>query len=166
MTPAILLKSGVDARSLSAYSRGVMCDLLAKSGNPSALIASLGRSPAAQARAMFANLEKTGAKAGRDLYGPSGDKVIDTYEQSKTDGNTSGDIVQDMTDTIIAVGPERVSDHCADQRVRQVIDVSRGKLLNADAFVSAAKADPRMSKVLDELRNGCVHLVIPQRQRP
>lgn len=161
MKSEIGFKDGVRPESLLAHARAVVMDLLAGSGNPSALVTCLGRSTIAQARAMYANLERTGPEYQRKLYGPVGDRIVDAYERLKAARRTPEAIVFNMAAAIIREGAERVSDHCADPAEKTVADISRAGLVNADAFIAAAKADRRVSKVLDEPANGCVHLVIP-----
>lgn len=173
MTPSDIVVSfgpHADPKTLTPYALGVLKDALAASGNLTALITSLGRSPYRQALAMYENLEKPGGVAvQRKLYSTwdgeplPGQKVIDTYEQSKAAKNIAGDIICDMCDTILVTGPSSVSAHCANPAVKQVMDVDRAKLAHPDAFFAALKADGRISKVLDESANGCIHCEIPQK---
>lgn len=173
MSPSDIVISfvaGVDRLTLCDYATGVLCEALAASGNREVQIDSLGRTPAQQAFAMYKNLEKNGVANQRDLYSSHvtvpptplpGCRVIDVYEQAKADGHIPGDIVIAMTDEIVAIGPEHVSAHCADPKVKKVIDMYRAKFPAPNALIAALKRDPRVSKVLDEPYNGALHVEIP-----
>lgn len=166
----LIFATDVSHSELSDYGAGVLVENAASSANPVIQIDSLTRTPAQQALAMFHNLEAHGVANQRALYTnhhtvpPTplpGCKVIDTYEQSKRDGHPAGDIVQDMADTIVAIGPEHVSAHCGDPKKKEVIDVLRSKLKNPLDFIARLRSDKRVSKVLDESFNSCVHCEIP-----
>ena len=147
----------------TAYTDGVVIDILTASSNPSCVISSLMRSPEEQAEAMHTNCLEHGAAAQMTLYDPPGQAVIRVFVVDHDKSAT--DTLADMTAEIRKQGPYEVSHHCGDAALINVIDVSAApqKLRNAEAFVAACKADKRVSKVIDERKNnGCIHLEIPQ----
>ncbi len=161
MIPALLFKPEVDRRQLPDYAMGVLCELLAASNNPDAWVDSLGRTPAQQARAMFGNLERHGIPLQRKLYRAPGNAVIDVYQRGKSQQMTHAGILDEMEDEILRLGPEHVSEHCADPTLKTVIDIFRPKLKWPGEFIARAKSDPRVANVIDEAFNSCVHLVVP-----
>lgn len=158
----IVFKRPADEARVSALTRLVLADLLVASGNAAATITSVARTPADQARVMFENLERYGVKSQRDLYARTGDLIIEVYEQGTNAGNSPDLIRAAMTEKIIEVGPERVSRHCADHALLNVVDVARRPLKKRQAFIDAAKRDPRVSNVIDEPVQQCIHLEVPQ----
>ncbi len=161
MIPVLLFKLDVNRSGLPDYAAGVLRDLLAASSNPSALIDSLGRSPAGQARAMLHNLEAHGIPAQRRLYRAPGNAVIDVFQRGKSQDMTHAGILDEMEEEIVRLGPEHVSEHCADPALKTVIDLFRPKLKWPGEFIARAKSDPRVVNVIDEAFNSCVHLVVP-----
>lgn len=158
--------SGVDASEVSAYSQQILGNLLAVSNNSHGLVTSVTRDPYDQARVMHDNLIKNGVAYERALYTDHnghplpGCQVIDVFEACAR--LTAVDTIAEMRQKIIDLGPSTVSHHCADPALLNVIDVAMSSLANPHDFVAAAKMDKRVSKVLDEPSNHCIHLEIPQ----
>ncbi|MCC6612866.1 MAG: transglycosylase SLT domain-containing protein [Anaerolineae bacterium] len=148
--------------SVTAFSMGILKEIVAAAGLKSALISSTSRTPADQARIMYNNLEKYGVQHQKDLYGRSGDSVIDEYVKSRAAGKTSDQIKADMETKINEVGPTNVSRHTGDPNVLNVFDVAPSSITNKVAFEKAVKADSRVTKFLMPPQDPGYHLEIPQ----
>lgn len=148
--------------SITPYSMGVLKEIVAAAGLKSAMISSTSRTPADQARVMFNNLEKYGVEHQKNLYGSSGDRVIDVYAKSKAQGKTSDQIKYDMEVKIKEVGPTNVSRHTGDPNVLNVFDVAPSSITDKVAFEKAVKADTRVTKFLVPPQDPGYHLEIPQ----
>jgi len=134
------LKYASTAKPLPTTVETKLKALLRTAGVQQATITSTTRAPADQARAMYTNLARRGGVAKqRQLYGPSGDSVIDTYEAEKAKGKSRAKIEAAMAAKIVAVGPGKVSLHCAGSGY-DVVDI-------APSSVSAKSA---LVKVLEE----------------
>lgn len=162
-----LLIFGTNARrsALSIYSRNILLATLRKAGLKSAKITSTMRTPADQARAMYANLESRGISSQKQLYGPYGDKVIETYDQLKKSGMSKQAILAGMTRRIEDLGPRNVSAHCGDPTKLNVVDIAPSSLSNRSAFEKAVRADKRISKFLKPPADPAYHLEISQLSR-
>ena len=162
--PILMFGSNVDPSKLSDLSRAVVRELLERSGNPSGLLTSLTRAPHDQARIMHDNLLVEGVEKQRGLYLAPGNKVIDVFVASAR--LNAADTIAAMEARIVELGPQTVSHHCADPKLLGVIDIAPSSLKDTHALIRAAKADPRVSKVLDPDDPRChdpaVHLEIPQ----
>jgi hypothetical protein len=118
-------------------------DTLVSAGIPSITVTSTYRTPSRQAAAMYDNLLSQGVAAERKLYGPAGNKVIDTFELKKNYKYGQSDILKAMTDTIYTVGPSNVSAHCTadpDNHVAYDILPSSIPADKKDVFISAMKS--------------------------
>ena len=62
-------------------------------------------------------------KAQYDLYGPTGDKVVDSFVELSKKGLSAADIKEGMRKKIEELGPANVSRHCADPKKLNVFDV-------------------------------------------
>lgn len=162
--PEIELNFGThaDASIISEYTIKVLKELLNKAGESSAKITSTARTPERQAKVMKANIERFGVAHQKRLYSNPGDQVIDAYVQAKNAGKSSGEIVSAMKEKILELGPMRVSRHCADPAVLQVLDIAPSSIRNDQKFVDAIEADRRVSKLLKPPRDPAFHLEIPQ----
>ncbi|MGD8590011.1 MAG: DUF4157 domain-containing protein [Chromatiales bacterium] len=125
----------------------VLQEIVASIGETSATITSGRRTPAEQAAAMYTNLENTSVEAQKELYGSSGDKVIDVYVAGKaaTPAKDAATIKQEMTDKINELGPSNVSRHCSEN---SVIDVAPSSITDDEQFQTKAEAHARVTKYL------------------
>ena len=152
-----------NASVVSAYTLQVLKECLAAAGETSATITSTSRTPHDQARAMYNNIVSLGVASQKRLYGAGGDRVIDAYVASKAAGKSRAEILADMEATIRAVGPSRVSKHCADPAVLGVIDVGPSSITNDAQFIAAVSGDSRVSNFLRPPDDPAYHLEVPQR---
>ena len=87
-------------------------------------IQSTARNANDQARVMYEDL-----KSGKpDNYGKAGTKVQQVYYDEKKAGANEGDTKQKMENKINEVGPEKVSNHCADPSKINTVDISLGSI--------------------------------------
>lgn len=159
---AITYGPNASASVVSAYTIQVLKDILKAVGETGAMITSTARDAHNQARVMYDNIEAKGVESQKSLYGSSGDKVIDVYVASKKANKSRDEIIQDMEDKINEIGCSNVSRHCADPKVLGVIDVAPSSIANKKKFVSAARAEKRVSKFLEPPADPAYHLEIPQ----
>ncbi len=126
----------------------ILEELLADAGLESGTITSGRRTTADQARIMYDLIRREGVVYARNLYGSSGDKVIDVYVE--TSQRLSPDEVKAaMQRKIVEVGPTNVSHHTSDEF--DVIDVAPSSIANQPAFEAALHAaleDKRIDKVI------------------
>lgn len=151
---------------VSAKTKALLQEMLSHAGLDSCLITSTSRTPADQARVMFNNLETKGVKSQRDLYAAAGDLVIDVYEAQKKAGKTATQIKNAMEAKINAIGPEKVSRHCADPNKLNVVDVAPSSIGNKHAFENAVNVALNSGKVSRFITPGsgdpAYHIEIPQ----
>ena len=105
---------------------------------------------------MLNNIKRTGVQKQLKIYALPGEKVIGVYNENLCDSEN----IRNMIAKIYEVGPSKVSKHCADPSVLNVLDVSRKRLSNVDAFIKALRT--LKFYVIDEPSNNCVHIEIPQ----
>jgi hypothetical protein len=158
------IKFGPNAvqENVTNFSLKVLEDILQAAGLNSALITSTARTPADQARVMYANIVKTGVAKQKQLYAAAGDLVIDEYVKAKKAGKTEVEIKAAMEAKIISVGPTRVSHHAADPNVLCVFDVAPSSIAKKAAFEKAVRADKRVKKFILPPVDPAYHLEIPQ----
>jgi hypothetical protein len=151
---AVTITFGANAveSAVSAYSKGILEDVLRAAKLTSATITSTARTPTDQARVMYNNLEGTGegqgVEAQKKLYGNAGDKVVDVYVALKAAKKTADEIKAAMKDKIDELGPTTVSRHISDPAKLNVFDVgpnSIGDDAAQTAFKTAAQAETRIS---------------------
>lgn len=157
------IKYGSDADSsvVSKLTVSVLEKAMKAAKDDEITITSTMRSARSQAEAMYANLERTGADEQKAIYGDAGDKVIDVYVKDKKAKKSKSVIISNMESKINEVGPSNVSKHCGDPAKLNVVDVAHSSISNKTAFYNALKADPNVSKVLDE--NNCYHVEVKQK---
>lgn len=148
---------------LTTYTLDLVKKAAKNSGNSEVTIASTIRTPQEQARLMYQNLERTGAKEQYDIYGSSGDKVIKVWEDMKKNGSSETKIRQAMTDKIIEVGSTNVSNHCYEPSVyknNNTFDITYNGLSNKAGLRSELQKleDTNKLKFIEE--NGCFHVQI------
>jgi len=115
---------------------------------------------------MFNNIEAHGVAAQKALYAAAGDQVIDVYVVKKGEGKTAAQIKAAMEAKIKAIGPEKVSHHCADPAKLNVTDVAPSSITNKHAFenaVNVARSSGKVSRFITP-NNGdpAYHIEIPQ----
>jgi hypothetical protein len=160
---------------LSDYTIGVIKDALRYAGQPVGVVTSTYRTPREQAAEMYRNILATSPQQQKKLYGPSGDKVIQAYQDAlkaynlakKKDPNTpTPDYVSIMEGKIVEVGPENVSKHCGDFSVLQAVDISFSQITNQQLFHDALALDLRIAKLLDPFTkphtDPAFHIEVPQ----
>lgn len=164
-TVTITYGTNADSSTVKATAETVIKEIVAKSGGTSCTITSTARTPEAQARAMYNNLVGTGEGQGvtaqRELYGPYGDQVIDTFEAEKEAGKTADEIKAAMAAKIIELGPGNVSKHCADSNTLCVVDIAPSSITNGTKFEEEVDKDSRVSKFLKPPDDPAYHLEIP-----
>ena len=81
---------------------------------------------------MYELIERNGVSYAKNLYGSSGDKVIDEYVAAKAAGKSSTAIKLAMESKIKQLGCQNVSHHCSDSY--DVFDVAPLSLSDSSAF--------------------------------
>jgi len=163
--PPFTFGANADSSAVSEHSKKVLKDVLDSAGEGNAIVTSTTRDPYNQARVMYGNIEREGFDAQKELYGASGDKVIDVYQASKDAGKTRDEIIKDMEDKINEVGPEHVSKHCADTDKLNVIDIAPSSIKDKKKFIEAVEAaqkDGSISKFLKPPGDPAYHIEISQ----
>lgn len=150
---------------VSGHSIEVITDILAAAGLDGCEITSTSRTPADQARVMFNNIVSHGVAQQKGLYAAAGDKVIDVYVAQKKAGKTPDQIKAAMEKEIITIGPGKVSRHCADPAILNVVDIAPSSIANKQAFenaVDAIMAQGKVSKFIMPPSDPAYHIEIPQ----
>jgi hypothetical protein len=168
--PSIKFGPKANQAVVSVHTLGVLTEILKNASLASCLITSTSRTPADQARIMFNNIVSKGVASQKGLYAATGRQVIDEYVKAKNAGKNADQIKAAMEAKIIALGPDKVSHHCADPSKLNVVDISPSSLTNKLAFekaTNAAKAKGTVSKFLTPGNNDpAYHLEIPQPKAP
>jgi hypothetical protein len=164
--PSIKFGPNANQAVVSVHTIGVLTDILRTSGIDTCTITSTSRTPAEQARIMFGNITTQGVAKQKALYAAAGDSVIDEFVSAKSAGKTKDQIIAAMEAKIIAIGPEKVSHHCADPAKLNVVDISPSSVSKPQAFqtaVNAAMTQGKVSKFLTPGNNDpAFHIEIPQ----
>ncbi len=154
---------GKSKQIVSEYSKQVIRMALKEAGMSHAVITSTIRTPKEQARTMLRNA-KINLTKQYQLYGSSGDKVLEVYEKNKS--KPENEVVDLMVAKIeeLAKQNRRVSKHCVTEDVYKktnVIDIgynstkSVSKNFDADKFTAALKKlkkDGYIATVIDETK--------------
>jgi hypothetical protein len=159
----VVVTYGADAdqTAVAASAETVIKEICAKAGESSCTITSTARTPEAQARAMYVNLEANGVASQKALYAAAGDQVIDVYVASKAAKKSADEIKADMTAKINELGPSTVSKHCADSSTLCVVDIAPSSITNDAKFIEEVGKDSRVSKFLQPPNDPAYHLEIP-----
>jgi hypothetical protein len=164
--PAIRFLPSANAAVVSAHTRAIIRDLLIASDCPSCWITSTSRTPADQARAMYRNIVALGVPAQLALYADAGDAVIDAYVLARKARLDESAILAAMTAKIVAVGPSKVSLHCADPSRLNVVDIAPSSIQDPRAFAAAiarAKKAGRISRFFTPgTHDPAFHIEVPQ----
>ncbi len=164
--PKIDFASTANQEVVSSHTKTVLSGILTAAKLSSCFITSTSRTPADQARVMFDNIMAHGVAAQKTLYAAAGDMVIDEFVKVKKTGKNAAGIKAAMEAKIIAIGPGRVSRHCADPTKLNVIDVAPSSIAKKPAFEKAVHAALDKGKLSRFLEPGggdpAYHLEIPQ----
>ena len=150
---------------VSKKSKDLLKKVGRKSKNYTVNITSTIRSARKQAEIMYNQTVSNGTKAQKALYGGNGDKIIDVYIAQLAKKKTKEQIITKMEEKINKIGPSKVSNHCGDSSVMNVIDISSRRLDNPKDFLTElekAKANNEIDKVLNETDRNCYHIEITQ----
>ena len=156
--------TGVDKSVVSEYTLNVIRDIAIKANIKNLTITSTYRAPERQMKAMYNNLiKKDGVSTQKELYGSSGDKVIDAFvAASAVKGATGASIQAAMLKKAEEVGFE--SNHSGSSYEEyNVVDISYKNLTTKEynALKKAANDDDRISEVLGkEEGDAALHLEI------
>lgn len=137
-------KATLTGNGVPTTAAAILGEIFEKAGIDSAQINRTSSTPAKQAQIMYDN----GVDIGRDMYGKTGDKVIDLLEEKK-DTLPRQEVIDLMTDKINELGPGNVSRHCSDKHI--AIDISPGSIPKEKhaALKEAALAHPAVDEFLD-----------------
>lgn len=164
--PSIKFGPKANEAVVSVHTIGVLADILIAAGLDSCVITSTSRTPADQARIMFNNISTKGVASQKALYAAAGDSVIDEFVKAKKAGKNRDQIIAAMEAKIRAIGPDKVSHHCADPARLNVVDVAPSSVAKPKAFESAVRAAITRGKVSKFLTPGnndpAFHIEIPQ----
>lgn len=151
---SIILTINKNAQYLSEIIKEKFLNL--QNYNGTIVITSTSRTPREQAKAMLDNIRLHGINSQLELYGPNGDQVINVYSPQRTYAEN----LNLMEQKIYELGPDKVSHHCCDFNVKNVVDVSVAQTTNFSLFMDAIY-NAGFDKIIDERHNnGCIHLEI------
>lgn len=162
----ISFASNTNQNVVSSKTRDILSAILNAAGCESCFITSTSRTPAEQARVMFDNIMAHGVEAQKALYAAAGDLVIDEFVHAKKSGKSPDAIKAAMEAKILAIGPGKISHHCADPAVTNVIDIAPSSVSNKAAFEQAVNDAVKNNIVSKFFTPGggdpAYHLEIPQ----
>lgn len=148
----VIYSSGLkaDKQIVSDYSIQVIKMALKEAGLKTGVITSTIRTPEEQAAIMLQNAKKNLQKQ-YDLYGDSGDLVLDVYEENKTKSN----VLNLMVEEIVRLGKEgdRVSKHCVTKEIylkNNVIDIGLNSMRAANPNFDPKKFTEVLKKLKKE----------------
>lgn len=130
----IVYKSGVP--HIAAWAEERLRGYMDDAGVTVLQINSTRREPEDQARAMLYNIQHYGKEAQLELYGATGDRIINVWDPNLSDAENKAN----MADMIRQIGPEKVSRHMANDA--QVFDVAPSSVDPSvrDAFLARLKS--------------------------
>jgi RHS repeat-associated protein len=165
-TTSTLSGSTSNVNNVSNKSAEVIAESMRASDIPEVKITSTQRNPEQQASAMYDNALNKGVESQYELYGSSGDKVIDTYTMYSPQWCCSkSEAVTAMSAKIRLIGAGNVSNHAADPLKLNVIDLSTKSLGgNAKPFHLSLSKNLGVSKLLTPFNSTdpAFHIEIPQ----
>lgn len=156
-------KTSDDAK-VSEKSRTVLKRVMKAASVFSITVTSTARDAYDQARAMYDNIENEGVDAQKGLYADAGRQVIDVYSAGKNDNKDRNAIIGDMKAKIVALGPDKVSRHCADSSSLNVIDIAPSSIAAARKkdWEDAIKGESDISQYFMPPSDPAYHVEIPQ----
>ncbi|MES2938627.1 MAG: hypothetical protein V4864_13155 [Pseudomonadota bacterium] len=164
--PKVLFGPKARQDVVSQYTIALVRGLLSQADCPSCTITSTSRTPADQARAMYANIVNLGVTSQLALYAPAGDAVIQEYVKARKAGLPAASIIAAMTSKVIEMGPGNVSLHCADPGKLNVLDIAPSSLVDPGAFHAAIDAARQAGTISRFFAPGhhdpAFHIEVPQ----
>lgn len=128
--------------------------LMDATGDYSIIITSTSRPPYDQARIMYENISNTSVSAQKKIYGSAGDQVINVYNPKLSREENIATMESKITD----IGASKVSKHCADPSVKNVLDISASSVSDPKKIEEALTN----AGIYYLKENGCYHLEIDQ----
>ena len=166
-TNTIVINKNVKISHVTDKSAGIVNDAMVAIEDNEVTVTSGYRSPEKQANAMYTNLQNKGIKHQKNLYGSSGDKVIDAYADAKGKTDKQGykingvaGIKSAMVDKINSIGPGNVSAHSNIPTVRNVFDIAPSSVSNVKGFQKAIRG--KVSKLIPYPKDPAIHVEIKQ----
>jgi hypothetical protein len=159
-TTSVSIRDGVKADKLHELTLTFLKELGDKSGNHKLQISSAARTPYDQALVMYENCLRYGLPSQYKLYGRNGDKVLKVFERMRKERKRSSEIIAAMYKEILRVGPSKVSKHCVNIEVMNVVDIPFSCITNIKKFRETLlqhKNNP-IANFLDETNNSCFHI--------
>ena len=166
---------GVKQSDVSDYSAEVVNDAMNGIGDKNISVSSGKRTSKEQAEIMYKNSEQQGSGSQFALYGPNGDKVIQTYinlkyasfekvstpeRTAKTLNLSAATIKSAMELQIDNLGPGSVSRHCANDPNMNVFDIAPSSVSNVQSFQNKLSTDNRVFKLIKYPKDPGIHVVI------
>ena len=143
--------------NISAYTRSKLMSLKQFGFVGDIVITSTERSVEDQARIMYENTRRD-KQEQLNTYKAPGQRVVMVY-----DPNLSREAnIANMAAQIRKEGPANVSKHIADSTKLNVIDVDKNALRGNVRVFKDSLNKAGFTKVLDEDKNGCIHIELPQ----
>ena len=113
---------------------------------------------------MYEMIQSKGAKYAKALYGASGKKVVEVYEESEKSKLSAEETKAAMLQKINELGPSNVSHHVVSENSKIcVFDVAPSSISDAEAkkrFVKEAKAHTNVVKFLEPPADPAYHLEV------
>lgn len=164
----IVFDGSANRESVSPRTLKVIESIAVDAGVEEIVISSTQRTARDQARAMYENCRSKGVASQLALYAAPGQAIVRVYAAQMALNQPPDKIIDAMTRAIVGVGPSRVSRHCADPSVLNVVDIrpSRMPETKHGAFVVAVQRAIKagtVSKFLGPPNDPAFHLEIPQR---
>lgn len=163
----IVFEEAANEAAVSEHTKNVLRALGEEAGLELIYISSTQRDAAAQARAMYQNCEATGVAKQMALYRAPGQAIVRVYTQCKSRRMGAADTIAEMARAIGDVGPAKVSRHCADPKVRNVVDVRPARMSPAararfEAAARRAEAAGRIAKFIGPPNDPAFHIEVLQ----
>jgi hypothetical protein len=165
-SPQIIFGPKAHAEVVSPETLILLRALLEQAKCPACVITSTSRTPAEQARIMYANILSHGVTDQLALYAPAGDAVIGEYVKGRKAGAPPATIIAAMTAMVIKQGPRKVSLRCADPTTLNVLDIAPSSIADLGAFLQALKAAQATGEISRLFSPGthdpAFHIEVPQ----
>lgn len=146
----------IKGKLIPAHAAATLRDIMTAAGVDECSVTSVARTPADQARIMYANCVGTAKNQGvekeHELYAAPGDLVINVFSANREKPREQ--IIALMLQKILELGPAKVSKHCADPSKLTVYDIDpeslkpAGRQVAFEGAIDAAVKDGRLSRFL------------------
>lgn len=127
-------------------------------------VTSTARTASDQARVMYEMIQSKGVKYTKDLYGASGKKVVEVFEESEKGKLSADETKAAMLKKINELGPSNVSHHVVSENSKIcVFDVAPSSISDAEAkkrFVKETKAHKSVVKFFEPPADPAYHLEV------